>query len=710
MPSNSGIFTKAEFQNRGIIKLAPDMLAYFGGSQTMQIVAPVSNATSKISFNDGITTINVQNNVDPPGSSTASIEIATPIYNETSNYWVNYYNKNTDSIIRAPVFSPMTEVTIYMKGRYLVDGVPRYYPVFWGFITEVDESYSGGMYKITLNCANILSWLGHSLLNVHPNLESIIYSGGHQPSTVNATIFDKANPYTIVYNMINTFFAMSGTGKSDPTLNFVTPVSIAQRTSTEYQYPSNQFRKIAGSLSNYWKERFGSLGALLKMYGMGGNEIKTHLNPKTKLIELLPSTIRASSLESDSQKAKGAVQRSQFDVDKSLRNFIALADYEKMGNFESSEYQSKLEILTEIKNRMGYEFYQDVNGNFIFKPPFYNMDVKGVFPYTIAPNEIISSSFQKNSDGIVTTVLIHTAFTQDLKNTPHARGEGFHMDFELAQQYGIRSADITLTWTTDSHIARSLAVGQMDIINAKTSTGNITVPGRPEMKLGYPIYLIHRDTYHYVKSISHSFDYGGSCTTTLSLETERRPVMIIDQNSGTWSDVLKNKSYIFSAKLTDKQLSDFGKNEGDSKLQELERASGLSTSMNPGLYKIGNSLPGAFFPTNTTIPYTDENGYKLIGGFPYGRNVDPLTGDVRVTQQDNVAQINPIAGSDGESKAMSSLFTEKEGAILNYLQSARINQNPNDTLDLSPVGIKPKEIPLEAISTNLVASAYSKGN
>ena len=47
----------------------------------------------------------------------------------------------------------MMEVEIYMKGFYTVDGVPRYYPVFWGLTTDVEDSFSGGEYTINISCA-----------------------------------------------------------------------------------------------------------------------------------------------------------------------------------------------------------------------------------------------------------------------------------------------------------------------------------------------------------------------------------------------------------------------------------------------------------------------------------------------------------------------------------------------------------------------------
>ena len=64
----------------------------------------------------------------------------------------------------------------------------------------------------------------------------------------------------------------------------------------------------------------------------------------------------------------------------------------------------------------------------------------------------------------------------------------------------------------------------MGVNNAKAVIGSVTIPGRPEVRLGYPIYIEHRDSFHYIKSINHSFDFGGSFSTTLALETERRKI------------------------------------------------------------------------------------------------------------------------------------------------------------------------------------------
>ena len=43
-------------------------------------------------------------------------------------------------------------------------------------------------------------------------------------------------------------------------------------------------------------------------------------------------------------------------------------------NIFETEYLSKLEIANAVRTITGFEFYQDVTGDLVFKPPMYNMD------------------------------------------------------------------------------------------------------------------------------------------------------------------------------------------------------------------------------------------------------------------------------------------------------------------------------------------------
>lgn len=624
--SNSGLFSWQEFKNRGVIKLGPDALVYIGGSLQTQVIAPVSGISGSLSFNDGITAISVQNNVDPPGSSTAHIEVATPVYGSKSNYWVSYADTSGNTI-RMPVFVPMMEVKIFFKGRFPVNGSPKYYPAFWGFISQIEETYSGGLHKISLACVDILHWWAYSTITVHPIPASLVASGGGQYLTAYSTIFEQANPFTIIRRLFQNM------GMNE----FVAPTWLAQITPLQSIYPPDQFRKAASGIMAYWNSRFQHLGNLLKMYGLGGEPLGVSTNIDGQTIGVVSATdpVKADNVGKSRTKQKTQDQN-VINYSKNtafLTRFTPFFEYEKMGKFDQAETLTKLAIATEVKTRTDYEFYQDTNGNFIFKPPFYNIDIRGIPSYEIEPHDIVSSSFGTDIEPVCTVLQIHTAMADHIYHSSFARGEGFHMDIDLAQKYGIRFQEMNVEYIADPRLAKQMAVAQMALINSKALTGTVTVPGRPEMRLGYPVFIRHRDAFQYVKAMTHSFDYAGSFTTSLSLEIERRKVF--DYRDNPNGVLQKNKIYLYSGKvLPDVKESNpptpdpakmSGRTAEGQKEQELLQGASRVVSLQEGLYQIkdGGDSTNNWSITGNSVPFTDEFGYRVIGSFPYGRGMDP---------------------------------------------------------------------------------------
>ena len=664
---NSGLFTADEFKNRGVIKLAPDVLVYIGGSLQSTIIAPVAGKDTNLNFNDGITSVNIQATIDTPGGNTASIEVQTPIYNEKSNYWVPFVTE--DGMQRFSVFTPMMEVKIYMKGRFMVDNQPRYYPVFWGFITGIEENFSGGVWKVTLNCSDMLHWWGMSTITVHPTPASQVAAGGGpaagQLLTPYKTIFERATPYEIIWRMFKDM------GMSD----FVSPTWLVQLTPLQSFYPTKLFEKQVQGITAYWRERFaGGLGGLLKMYGLSGNPVNN------KGVREYPKTADSNGTSTGNSRAKKAVQRDdldRFDLDKAedglINKFMPYFDYNNMGTFQSAETMTKLDIATEVKNRINFEFFQDFNGNFIFKPPFYNINVKGIQPYEFEPHDIINCSFNVDSDQIKTVMEVSLPMDVALKSSDVPRKPGFYMDVELTQKYGVRYFQKNYDFIQNPNIARTLAMGELGTINASAYNGSITVPGRPEIRLGYPIYVRHRDSYHYVKSINHTFDYGGSCTTSMSFMGERRRAFRFVNNK--WTGPQANLVWQYDAAILNKKDPSnppdiFDLTSDQAKAQDLME--GLAPGTTRGLYKI---VPNEKIKTATpeALPYSDELGYRVIGAFSYGRGVNPkfIGSDVSVpeTPTENIS-----SGAGMESARMSSLFNFKgsvaqsdEGIVPGYL-------------------------------------------
>lgn len=616
---DSGLFTLKEFYNRGVIKIAPDVLVYIGGALETAVIAPALGNNSNLSFNDGITTVSVQNNVDPPGTSSASIEITTPVYGERSRYWVYFPTGIGGTVTRAPLFVPMMEVKIFFKGRFLKqDGQPWYYPAFWGFIHAVEENYNGGVYKINLQCADVLHWWSYSKINVHPIPESNIAAGGGQSITAYTTIFQRANPYKILHRL-NTLMGMH---------EFVTPVWAGQKTPLDSQYPRPDWRKNTTAIMDYWREKFKHSGSLLKMYGLNGKRVNAEGKQTTQPNQYGPD------VSGNSQVMKAIQSQDNFDYSLDLgfiEKFETFANYEEWGNFDQPTYMTKLEMATNIKTITDFEFFQDVDGCFVFKPPFFNLNVKGIQPYTILPSDIISFSSSTETENIVTVFSLSTYLDPHIRTTPFGMGKGFHMDLDLCKKYGIRHQELTIQYVKDAKLAGTLAVAMMNVQNAKAVVGSVTIPGRPEIRLGYPIYIEHRDSFHYVKSINHSFDFGGSFSTTLSLETERRKVLDLDDGT-----VMKDIVYRLSGPAPKPQNTKGDKKETvppiypnntleEVKRQDINYTEGRIFSINQGRYDLSKRKTlKEVSVTQTTVPFTDVDGYKVIGAFPYGRNLNAI--------------------------------------------------------------------------------------
>jgi hypothetical protein len=648
--NDHGLFTFPEFKNRGIIKLAPDALTFISGNFGTSVVAPVSGGTQKVDFRDGISSITVQNNVDPPGTSTASIEIIAPIYNDKSRYWVDF--KGFDGrLYRRNYFVPMMEVKIFFKGRYLVGSgsgaQPQYYPAFWGFINSVEENFSGGTYKITLNCVDMLAWWGRVQVAFKPSVESDVFTGNLQGLTAYGSRYTTMNAFEIVYALVTEM------GYE----NFITPDWLGKVTPSANIFSRTEMKVIWGGILDYWKKRWqglvtGDVNApnrqgnlrsgvnILKMYGAAGQLINDPNQPPSTL----PPDVQKFQSDKDcTNKAKEASKSHPAfafgKLDKYIKEFQVFHEFETMGSMDQADYQDKIQIVTEVKNRVEYEFYQDVNGNFIFKPPFYNLNVKTLMPYRIKPDDILSYSFGVNSDEITTCLEVQTGIQMNIRDQGWVNAVGYHIDMDLAKKYGHRFKKISLWYMSESPLTKALAVGHLTLQNVKAYTGNISMPGRPEIKLGYPIYVEHRDSFHYVKSINHSFDYGGSFTTTLSLEGERAIAYDYDPEENKFS-VSKNMVYklqipydLTPDKSLDKtkttaQQKEKDKGNANKKLSELYKGAGFVTAMGTGRYAIRPGTVDEQSITPTTVPYSDEEGYRVIGSYKYGRGIIVKAGSV----------------------------------------------------------------------------------
>ena len=700
----SGIFSMNEFHTRSVLKLAPDAFIEINGSLTGKVISAASgNESDTVNFRGGVTTITTNASVFPPGSGNCNITVVCPQYDGLHE---SYYVENSDGT-KTPYFESMMEVRVFMKGRYLADGTssdpeaapnsPRYYQVFWGFVTGVNESYSNGMTTFALNCRDMLGWWDYQKITITPSSIANTRYGGKEVAKL-GTNFRNLNAWEIILDLFRE------TGFE----NFIQPTFLAGGTTPprlpEFaEGPNGAFKSLSENVMTYWKNKFNFGRSLsskdkkdnalgnLEMFGLngvldfsdnpnGGDNDKDRYRVKGARIE------KKATGDSDFQKIDTKLG-SEIDVDFSLLGKIRpFENYNDYLPGTEAITDTKLQIATKVAGDMKFEFFLDPSGTFVFKPPFYNMDVRGVKEYTIKSEDIISFNENFSSDVIINYLEVTGArsYKADVIQL-----KAVHVDFNSVARYGLRFQSMKLAYGNSDSQLRGLAVGEMGITNAKAFTGNIDIPLRPEMRLGYPIYVDHLDAYYYTKGISHNFTFGSTSTTTLTLEAKRSKIR---DGEGTTL-----QGHIYKARPEKTAVKDIkeeaknglftdgfveaSENESDTEFsvdaspkKVLEKQKGLISTQNPGFWvvepsqdlikkEVGSNVLGPveatrnkFFSvggelvegldelihfTDDSNPYTDINGYFHIGAFPYGANLR-MSSDLTF---EDIKDTRTIAGS-----------------------------------------------------------------
>jgi hypothetical protein len=206
------------------------------------------------------------------------------------------------------------------------------------------------------------------------------------------------------------------------------------------------------------------------------------------------------------------------------------------------------------------------------------------------------------------------------------------------------------------------AVSELNKMNKRWRTYTCTIPFRPELRLGFPIYVPHLDIYAYLENISWNYTRGGQCTMTLGTTSVRWREMFAKPKTDSKT---KEVSWVFTAvpdlvfawtkaptkespnskgRLTDPKGTPATKPvDAESKLtddqkQQLERQRILTKLMDvesdtqgsswrvqddtAGFYKTAKPVDDTYYKqVRTVMPYTDGKGYTQIRPFPWGRHI-----------------------------------------------------------------------------------------
>jgi hypothetical protein len=527
-------------------------LVYINGDTALPGCATCNH---RIDIQQFVTSVSVDCGVEP-GAASASLSLSIP-----RTYGDSLF-RDGNSLLR-----PGLEVQIYFRGYFPLQGmvseqgvvagvrlddVPQYpyYPAFHGVVTEFNNEFSGGFFSGSLTCSGMLHFWQYfkhsssgSYFGARPNNSRV-------HTTLTGHPFSGMTPYSIIYNLYrDTTGAAAGVG-------------FALQSRTNFGARSSTTRESLYSLTQrYWERRFRERPYGLRMHGASGQLFTTSQQAYLSLYRTSSQAGRFLSANLNPRTARSS--RDVFAQDQAL--LLGLADRQdgrvlrqpdlgllpsanggRLGlsatqmqafvtdigqfgqvNLFESTYESKLDIATQVTQVCGYEFYQDVDGDLVFKPPLYNLDTRSSRVYRLEPEDIISFS-SKEAEPEATYVVVKAGNFQNLRGAVDDAEWGarsVYVNYPLVAQFGWREHSFETQYYNNAKSAFYAGVAQLDRINAGVNSATVTIPLRPEIRPGFPVYVAHKDCYYYVQSLSHSLSFGADATTTLNLVARRRKFM-----------------------------------------------------------------------------------------------------------------------------------------------------------------------------------------
>ena len=530
-----------------IIQHTPDCVVTINGYTE---IPGCPSCNGRIDIQRYVTAVSVDPSLEPPAS--ASVTLFIPSVDN------QFFFRDGDFLLQ-----PGLEIRIYMRGFFAQKFLTRedadragiaafdpssyavypYYHVFHGVVTEATHEYSNGDYTASLTCADTLHFW--NTLKVSTN--GAVFGVRPDNSLVDPTLvghtFREATPYSIIYTLFRVGFGATGGVEYDLDQQSNVAASSAAIGTSLYK---------AAAL--YWETKWSSRTMNLKMYGADGTlyngftqaalsgqtegllgnktvelqaKIASQRNGKDKrpfdstnspeilaLIRSLgynPLSTRIALVSTaNGKKATG------IDVAKMQAFTLDLAALGNVNLFET-EYASKMQIVEAVKEITGFEFYQDVDGSLVFKPPFYNLDTSTDPVYVIEDSALISINESSKEPEATMMKVKGSAYQPNVNMGLEAwiLPTAIFIDYRLVAQFGWRDQTAECNYLTDTRSLYITAINRLDLINVATKSATISIPLRPELRPGYPVYVRFIDSYYYITSMSHSFTVGGTCTTTI---------------------------------------------------------------------------------------------------------------------------------------------------------------------------------------------------
>ena len=532
-------------QERPIIKVAPDMVVYINNLPYVinPYISPnpVTGGTY-VNINDYVTAISGSNDINTP-IPTATISLSVPNH-------LRYLFQGPGG---QRFLNTMADVKIYGKGYYMTDkGESVYHRVFSGVLTTVSYSDNKKTLDITLACRGILHLMDIMQVNQSPAAMNNLYTG----STINGFMskWPDANPLNIIVAMFTRVLSF----------DVDDPESVdAQNTVSKKQFDRIYIAQ--------WTKKLQDMLSDLRIFGLSAKDVQAIGQKPISDSMTAPAAAGNPSPTKVNEAKKMKIRdrpQDQLQVTDMKRVQQFTPDF-KMGDIKlaGSLITSRLAKVQEVVTKIGWELYQDLDGSIVIKPQLYNLDVTNTHtypgaagddqpqnPFVIHYPEIIGAEVETEDESqvrltrtVIQGTVAGTPMLGDAANPLLPGAE--HIDVAMISQFGLRTEPMkALAFIGDNkYMAMAYAVQEMAKINGHWRTYSCTIPFRPELRLGFPIYLPHLDIYGYLTNITWNYSRGGDCTMSLNCSNLRTRYMVGQKNTVNNAQGVAETTYSFTA-------------------------------------------------------------------------------------------------------------------------------------------------------------------
>ena len=417
------------------------------------------------------------------------------------------------------IFKPMDRVVILFSRRF--EKVPYDFIVaFSGIVNTITDDYTENFSRLTISGEDVTKWMKVTWANVNPSLFT-----GRMPDAGPHTMrswskrFTNMEPWEIIRLLIlggndKDGVPVRGVGEFvyDPTLGPESRLVDLKGTKETlhpgtFDYPENYLKN--GDLNS-----LENIAKAAKSYDKGIIERDDVSN--------LDRLFQKSRLH-----LQIPIEQTQYnDLGEKVRTPYKKFVRETYDNFDN-EYRTHLDIIYELAKTTFFEFYADQNGDIRYHQPRFDnhhiltADIPEV--YILQNDDIVSWNFTENDAPVITSILV-TGQQDYIEGDQYILSlVNFYEDKSLILKYGRRMLTVSHPFVRTSEDCYYYAQSLLYRILAERRTGSITITGRPEIKMAMPVYIPFRNMIYYVNSVSHSFSFGESFTTTLGLTYGKKP-------------------------------------------------------------------------------------------------------------------------------------------------------------------------------------------